>query len=155
MTQLRTEKSIKLDLAEELPMAPLGPRRECLYPVVLYTSILAWLQFSLHLGVSHQFSSVTMSDQSDLHRTAWIRFYLASASYSDFKVAKLALKFFRKKEFIDVELHALSRELKASLLESGSSDAFQGNSFLFCLFWKSWSRISCTGMRIRTTAART
>ncbi len=37
----RIEKSVILDLAEELPMAPLGPLRECLYPVVLYTAILA------------------------------------------------------------------------------------------------------------------
>ncbi len=30
-----------LVLEEELPMAPLGPLRECLHPVVLYTSILS------------------------------------------------------------------------------------------------------------------
>ncbi len=29
---------LDLDLKEELPMAPLGPLRECLYPAVLYTS---------------------------------------------------------------------------------------------------------------------
>ncbi len=62
----RIEKSVNLDLAEELPMAPLGPLRECLC-IQLCSTPPSWLQFSLQLGVSHQFSSVTMSVQSDLH----------------------------------------------------------------------------------------
>ncbi len=107
-----------------------------------------------HVGASHQFSSVTMSDHSDLHPHGSAFIWLVHP-YIRIQESQIGVQV-RKKEFINVELDARSRELKAS--PGAWRDVPKCFTYTYdelFLFWKSCSRISCAEMRIRNTAART
>jgi hypothetical protein len=117
MTELRNLLILILQRNSQWPRWGLSGSVQ--YTVVLYTSILAPI-FSPTRCESVQFLCQT---SRICIRTAWIRFYLSSASLSEIKGAKLASKLGRK-QIINVELDSLSGAEGFSWSLEGSSDAF-------------------------------